>query len=75
MKQGVVEDYMREKEGKKRHGSLYNYDKRAPTVKEELQTTHHGRKPSGYENTESLEPAHVVDNAAEAENNDTNEET
>jgi hypothetical protein len=33
MKQRVVEDYMGEKEGKKRHGSLYNYDARVPTVR------------------------------------------
>ena len=68
MKQGVVEDYMGEREGKKRHGSLYNYDARAPTVREESQITHH-------ESTGSLEPANAVDNAAVAENNDINEET
>jgi hypothetical protein len=39
-------------EGEKRHGSLYNYDARVSTVREELQTTHHGRKPSVYEKPE-----------------------
>ena len=55
---------MGKKEDKKRHGLLYNYDARAPTVREESQTTHH-------ESTESLEPANAVNKAAVAENNDT----
>jgi hypothetical protein len=37
-----VEDYMGEKEGVKRHGSLYTYDTRVLT-KRELQPTHHKR--------------------------------
>jgi hypothetical protein len=75
MKQGMVGDYMGEKENKKRHGSLYNYDARAPTIKKESQTTHHGREPTEYERTERLEHADAVDNAVEAETNDINEET
>jgi hypothetical protein len=38
----VVEDYMGEKEGMKRHGSLYNYDTRV-LMEWELQSTHHKR--------------------------------
>jgi hypothetical protein len=34
-----VEDYMGEKEGEKRHGTLYSYDTRVPTERK-LQSTH-----------------------------------
>jgi hypothetical protein len=51
----AFEEDLVEKECKKRHGSLYNYDARAPTLREGTQTTHRGGDGFDDENTKAFE--------------------